>query len=145
MKIKIGYLILPLLLVLASCSINKNRIANLSTKTELNNNGQRVTNIKIKPNDSTFVNLKDFSQDFVLDMKYATTDNFLKEKVYDCPECILRYKTIKALLSANNSFIKKGYRIKIYDSNDKIRINRLRLLKKLENIFNKITNFSDLY
>lgn len=115
MKIKISYLILPLLLVLASCSINKNRTANLSTKTELNNNGQRVTNKKIEPNDSTFVNLKDFSQDFVLDMKYATTDNFLKEKVYDCPECILRYKTIKALLSANNSFIKKGYRIKIYD------------------------------
>ena len=61
MKIKISYLILPLLLLLASCSINKNRIANLSTKTELNNNDQRVTNKKIETNDSTFVNLIDFS------------------------------------------------------------------------------------
>jgi D-alanyl-D-alanine dipeptidase len=27
-------------------------------------------------NDTTFVNLKDYSLDFVYDMKYATTDNF---------------------------------------------------------------------
>jgi D-alanyl-D-alanine dipeptidase len=33
--------------------------------------------------DTTFVNLKDYSADFVYDMKYATTDNFLKAKVYD--------------------------------------------------------------
>jgi D-alanyl-D-alanine dipeptidase len=38
-------------------------------------------------NDTTFVNLKDYSLDFVYDMKYATTDNFLKAKVYDCEAC----------------------------------------------------------
>ena len=65
--------------------------------------------------DTTFVNLKDFSTDFVYDMKYATTDNFLKLKVYDCAECYLRFKTVKALLEANAKFIKKGYRIKIFD------------------------------
>jgi D-alanyl-D-alanine dipeptidase len=31
-----------------------------------------------------FVNLKEYSNDFVYDMKYATEDNFLKAKVYDC-------------------------------------------------------------
>jgi D-alanyl-D-alanine dipeptidase len=31
-------------------------------------------------NDTTFVNLKDYSLDFVYDMKYATTDNFWKLK-----------------------------------------------------------------
>ncbi|RXR17306.1 peptidase M15 [Flavobacterium amnicola] len=65
--------------------------------------------------DSTFVNLKEYSQDFVLDMKYATTDNFLKAKVYECEACYLRFKTIKALVEANNDFIRKGYRIKIFD------------------------------
>jgi D-alanyl-D-alanine dipeptidase len=29
-------------------------------------------------NDTTFVNLKDYSDDFVYDMKYATEDNFFK-------------------------------------------------------------------
>jgi D-alanyl-D-alanine dipeptidase len=65
--------------------------------------------------DSTFVNLKDYSADFVYDMKYATTDNFLKAQVYDCSECFLRLKTVKALVKANSKFIQKGYRIKIFD------------------------------
>lgn len=65
--------------------------------------------------DTTFVNLKDFSSDFVYDMKYATEDNFLKAKVYDCAECFLRLKTVKALIAANNDFKKKGFKIKLYD------------------------------
>ncbi|PWA04058.1 peptidase M15 [Flavobacterium psychrotolerans] len=66
-------------------------------------------------NDSTFVNLKDYSPDFMYDMKYASADNFLKSKVYDCAECYLRYKTVKALVDANQKFMKKGYRIKLFD------------------------------
>ncbi|CAN1555336.1 DdpX D-alanyl-D-alanine dipeptidase [Flavobacteriaceae bacterium] len=65
--------------------------------------------------DTTFVNLKDYSQDFVYDMKYATDDNFLKARVYDCAECYLRYKTVKALLEANHKFMKKGLKIKLFD------------------------------
>lgn len=65
--------------------------------------------------DTTFVNLKEYSTDFVYDMKYATEDNFLKAKVYDCAECYLRLKTVKALIDANKEFLKKGYRIKLFD------------------------------
>ncbi len=66
-------------------------------------------------NDTTFVNLKDYSKDFVYDMKYATSDNFLKAKVYDCAECFLRLKTVKALINANKEFMKNGYKIKLFD------------------------------
>lgn len=66
-------------------------------------------------NDTTFVNLKDYSAEFVLDMKYATDDNFLKTKVYDCPECYLRLKTLKSLISANEAFLKLGYHLKLFD------------------------------
>jgi len=65
--------------------------------------------------DTTFVNLKDYSADFVYNMKYATTDNFLKAKVYDCAECFLRLKTVKSLVKANEKFMQKGYRIQIFD------------------------------
>jgi D-alanyl-D-alanine dipeptidase len=65
--------------------------------------------------DSTFVNLKDYSSDFIYNMKYATADNFLKTKVYDCEACYLRYKTVKALIKANEKFIKKGYKIMLFD------------------------------
>lgn len=65
--------------------------------------------------DTTFVNLKDYSNEFVYDMKYATSDNFLKTKVYDCAECYLRLKTVKGLVKANEKLIKNGYRIKLFD------------------------------
>lgn len=66
-------------------------------------------------NDTTFVKLKDYSTDFIYEMKYATADNFLKAKVYDCGECFLRLKTVKALVLINKEFLKKGYRIKLFD------------------------------
>lgn len=74
-----------------------------------------TTNHSISIADTVFVNLKEYSKDFVYDMKYATEDNFLKAKVYDCAECFLRLKTVKAMIAANKSFIKMGYKIKIFD------------------------------
>lgn len=73
------------------------------------------TKSKVILNDTSFVNLKEYSKDFVYDMKYSTSDNFLKSKVYDCAECFLRLKTVKALLNANAEFMKAGYKIKIFD------------------------------
>lgn len=65
--------------------------------------------------DTTFVSLKDYSENFSYDLKYATKDNFLKEIVYDCAECYLRLKTIKALIIASDFFEKDGYKIKLFD------------------------------
>ena len=62
-----------------------------------------------------FVNILDLSSDFILDIKYATSDNFLKQAVYDCPACYLRKSTAKALVQANEEFKKYGYQIKIFD------------------------------
>ena len=69
----------------------------------------------IRIQDSDFVNIRDWKEDFVYDMKYATNENFLNAKVYDCDECYLRRNTAQALVKANKSFIKKGYRIKLFD------------------------------
>lgn len=77
---------------------------------------QEITTTSVEiPSDSTFVNIKTFSEAFIFDMKYATNDNFLQSKVYDCPECFLRYKTVKRLIEANEKFLRLGYRIKIFD------------------------------
>ncbi len=65
--------------------------------------------------DTTFVRLADFSHDFEYDLRYATENNFLKAKVYDCPECYVRVKTAKALIKANSSFMEKGFKIKFFD------------------------------
>lgn len=81
----------------------------------LNSNNISSQNVQPIVSDSTFVNLKEYSTAFIYDMKYATEDNFLKAKVYDCAECYLRLKTVKALIAANTSFQESGYTIKIFD------------------------------
>lgn len=65
--------------------------------------------------DTTFVRLADFSDGFAYDLRYATENNFLKAKVYDCAECYTRVKTAKALIAANKDFLKKGVKIKFFD------------------------------
>jgi D-alanyl-D-alanine dipeptidase len=65
--------------------------------------------------DTTFVRLADFSDGFAYDLRYATENNFLEEKVYECAECYTRVKTAKALLAANSDFKDKGVRIKFFD------------------------------
>lgn len=88
--------------------------------------------------DSSFVNLKEYSDEFVFDMKYATADNFLKTKVYDCAECFLRLKTVKALVQASESFKKLGYTIKIFDC-----YRPLSVQKKMFTIFPNPTYVAD--
>ena len=65
--------------------------------------------------DTTFIRLADYSDGFAYDLRYATDNNFLKEKVYDCAECYTRVKTAKALITANEEFKKVGMKIKFYD------------------------------
>ncbi len=65
--------------------------------------------------DSAFVELITLDTSFLLTMKYATTDNFLKEKVYDCDKCLLRKQPALALLKAHQLLKTKGYRLQVFD------------------------------
>lgn len=65
--------------------------------------------------DTTFVRLADYSSDFEYDLRYATENNFLKAKVYECAECYTRVKTAKALIGVNDEFRAMGLKIKFYD------------------------------
>ncbi len=65
--------------------------------------------------DTSFIRLADYSDDFVYDLRYATENNFLEAKVYDCAECYTRVKTARALIAANKDFMSAGRRIKFFD------------------------------
>lgn len=65
--------------------------------------------------DTTFIRLADYSDDFAYDLRYATTNNFLKAKVYECAECYTRVKTARALINANKVFMEQGVKIKFFD------------------------------
>ena len=62
-----------------------------------------------------FVRLEDLDSTFRYDMRYATTNNFLKEKVHECDDCVIRREVALSLIAANNYFMERGYRIKFFD------------------------------
>ncbi|MFK8102208.1 MAG: M15 family metallopeptidase [Saprospiraceae bacterium] len=51
----------------------------------------------------------------IVDMKYATTENFVKEKMYNCSRCFLRPKVAIAVTKAQQILQKKGYGLKMLD------------------------------
>lgn len=53
---------------------------------------------------------------FVLDIKYATEDNFTGKVIYKRPICLIHKETAKKLIAANNEFKKMGLRLKIFDA-----------------------------
>lgn len=65
--------------------------------------------------DTTFIRLSDYSDDFEYDLRYATENNFLKSRVYECAECYTRVKTARALIAANADFREQGYKIRFFD------------------------------
>ncbi len=67
-------------------------------------------------NDFEFVLVKDYIPDIVVDLKYATTENFTGEIIYDFQEAYLRYGTVKKLAKAQEELHKQGLGLKIWDA-----------------------------
>lgn len=121
---RIGILLIISLLSVFSCN-NRSKIIseNKENEEKKDNFSQSIDTIFSKKDTISeeksphedFVNIKSLSSDFILDIKYATSDNFLKQAVYDCPNCFLRKATAQALINAHEDFKKLGYRIKIFD------------------------------
>lgn len=65
--------------------------------------------------DTAMIDLSKYDKDFIMDIKYATADNFTKQVLYDCPRGFLRKKVAKDLLNAYKEFKKLGYKIRIFD------------------------------
>ncbi|MFT5646317.1 MAG: D-alanyl-D-alanine dipeptidase [Aureispira sp.] len=66
-------------------------------------------------NDTTWVNLKDLHPKIELDLRYATTNNFMELQIYDCAQCYLRLATAKALLIAQKELEEQNLGFKMYD------------------------------
>ncbi len=122
---KIQYVLILLCLLIAckkevvNSIPNKKNIVIDNKKSDLDSIRNKPSQYSIKEvssfKDSTFVDLKKLDTSFVYEMKYATKDNFLKDKLYECDNCLLRYKTARKIIKANNSFKKLGLKIKFFD------------------------------
>ena len=108
-----GLLILPILMFLYSCSSGP----------QLNKYGLKVVENKQyyyeqirDDSDNTLVNLTKYIPGIVLDIRYATANNFTKQVVYDEPGAFLRKPAAEALKKVQNELMQKGYGLKIFDA-----------------------------
>jgi len=62
-----------------------------------------------------FVDIQSLDSTITEDIRYATENNFTKQKLYECPKCYLRYAAALALAEANKLLLKKNYIIKVFD------------------------------
>lgn len=65
--------------------------------------------------DSAFIEVAKWDKNFILDIRYATTNNFTNTVLYPCPRAFLRKKAARDLLKAHQDFKKLGYRLKLFD------------------------------
>lgn len=82
----------------------------------LEEQGTTETEAAPTPADTDFVRIMDYIPDIVIDLKYATADNFTGTVIYDFKDAYLRYGTVKKLAVAQEKFKAMGYYIKIWDA-----------------------------
>lgn len=62
------------------------------------------------------VRVTDIDDSIMVDLRYATTDNFTGQQIYSQAVAVLRSATAYKLAAANSEFKERGYRLKIWDA-----------------------------
>lgn len=62
-----------------------------------------------------FVDIQVLDPSIALDIRYATTNNFTKAKIYDCARCLLRPEAAQALQKAHRALQRQGMGLKMFD------------------------------
>lgn len=71
--------------------------------------------LKANP-EKELIDLETYIPNMVLDIRYATTNNFTNEKIYTLAKAYARKPVAEALKKAQTDFKKLGYGIKIFDA-----------------------------
>ena len=109
---------------------NTQNSSQLSESTENNASGETETDSQLEETeihsletesqypelaDSDMVLILDYIPDMVIDLKYATTDNFTGQVIYENDDAYLRYGTVKKLMQVQNELKAKGYKLVLWD------------------------------
>ncbi len=68
-----------------------------------------------EPGEDTFVRVEDYIPNILVELKYATSDNFTGQVIYGFDTCCLRYGTVKKLVAVQEALQKQGLGLKIWD------------------------------
>ena len=96
--------------------VDINKIKNLSIKENLLTCMREVDSSIAQKESQGFSNITSIDDSIIVDLKYATKENFTGKKIYDFENAIARTGSCKKLVAANEELKALGYRIKIWDA-----------------------------
>ncbi len=67
------------------------------------------------PYDFRLIDIRSVNNKIAMDIRYATPNNFLKQKVYPVSRCVLRGAAARRLSQVQEDLVKKGLGLKVYD------------------------------
>ena len=67
------------------------------------------------PMDYRLIDIQSIAPDILLDMRYATPNNFLKQAVYSKARCLLRDPVARSIQRAQDALKTQGYGLKLFD------------------------------
>lgn len=79
------------------------------------NHQEYLESVRQNPN-KALIDLEEFIPGIVLDIRYATTNNFTKQKIYNLAKAYARKPVAEALLKVQQELKSKGLGIKIFDA-----------------------------
>ena len=68
-----------------------------------------------EPDDDDFVKVVGYIPDIVIDLRYATENNFTGQQIYAFSDVWLRYGTVKKLMLVQEELKQNGYGLKLWD------------------------------
>ena len=87
-----------------------------ATETSSHTESTATTTLPLEPDAADFVKVLDYLPEAEIDLRYATTDNFTGQVIYNFEDAYLRYGTLKKLMAASKILNEAGYGIKIWDA-----------------------------
>lgn len=69
-----------------------------------------------EPDNEAFVRIVDYIPDVIVDLKYASDNNFTEQTIYTFQDAYLRYGTVKKLSSGADELRGQGFRLLIWDA-----------------------------
>jgi zinc D-Ala-D-Ala dipeptidase len=115
MKVQIFIITLTLFSII-SCKSPKEEVHN-EPKPEIEKDTvEKVVHTPKFDYDSTeWLDLADLDPTIVMDLRYATANNFVEEKMYECGRCFLRPQAARKIVAAHKALQKKGLGLKMLD------------------------------
>lgn len=68
-----------------------------------------------EPKDEDFVRVRDYIPDILVELSYATENNFTGQVIYEFDELWLRYGTVKKLMQVQETLREQGLGLKVWD------------------------------